>query len=215
MVPAAERPDLGDCPECGTRIPDLALFSLGMKWSPSPGCCGTCHAAPDQWPVNNTKKKYEDAFASGDVSDWVKDSMSGRNDGQLFATPHPRCGHACKRLLRPSDAGCCDYSGASNPCSDCFRKVCVKSQHYNSGPAAAAAPNVVLTDVMGARVEVSLKADRDRTKRLRNGPVRILFHQTNAVSANSIICSGKILRGQGGAMDGGCYFAETVDAMDR
>lgn len=48
-----------------------------------------------------------------------------------------------------------------------------------------------------------------RTQRLKNGEIKVLYHQTDQRSAESIRKSGKLLRGSSGLAGGGIYFAES------
>ena len=54
-----------------------------------------------------------------------------------------------------------------------------------------------------------------RERRLSKKGVTMLFHQTDATSAQKILETGRMLRGSSGALGGGIYFAKTPDATNR
>jgi hypothetical protein len=54
-----------------------------------------------------------------------------------------------------------------------------------------------------------------RTTRLEAGPVKTLYHQTNATAAAAIVMGQKFYRGASGSAGGGIYFATSIKATHR
>ena len=196
-------------------MPEM-MRMMGGKWHMhgSERVCSTCHAGESRWPANNTKAHIAAAVASGGLHERWKQALGGGND-RVGPYPHERCGHRCARGRTSYDSGCCVCSGFSDPCSVCAPRVLVSSTARSSGAAAGRAMMEVLTDIVGNKVTMSQSEIADRQTRLRNGPVKTLYHQTSADAAEAIVKSQEFRCGTTGSWGGGIYFAARVADTDR